>query len=167
MTDAGASTEVRMDSFKRILFPTDFSLAAAAAWPLAQSVAETAGARLDILHVMPEVPEDFRIPQAVRDSMRAAIRTQAEEAAATLIKKTNLPSDRVSLRLLTGVPAAEIVFEAKAHQVDLIVMGTHGFSGIVRWLLGSVAQHVIRTAPCPVVTVRAVERETPQESGAA
>ncbi len=156
-----------MKTLKRILYPTDFSPAAAAAWPLAQRVAQTAGARLDILHVTPDVPEDLRIPQAVRDSMRAAIRTQAGEAAAPLIEKTNLPPDRLSLRLLTGVPGAEIVLEAKAHQVDLIVMGTHGFSGIVRWLLGSVAQHVIRTAPCPVVTVRPVERETAEERGAA
>ncbi len=156
-----------MRALKRILFPTDFSPAAAAAWPLARSLAEKAGARLDVVHIMPTVVEDARIPLTVRESMRAAFRAHAEEAYGALTKGTTLPPDRLSLRLLTGVPAAEIASHAKHFQTDLIVMGTHGYSGVVRWWLGNVAQEVIRTASCPVLTIRPVERETVEERGAA
>ena len=57
------------------------------------------------------------------------------------------------MRLSPGVPAEQIVHQAQAQAADLIVMGTHGWSGIVRWMLGSVAHHVIQTAPCPVLTI--------------
>ena len=156
-----------MRTLARILYPTDFSPAAAAAWPLAQELAERSGATLLVLHVPLQVPDDSRIALAVRDAMRATIRRRAEEAYATLTRGTTLPPARLALHLVTGVPAAEIVGQARAHQVDLIVMGTHGYSGAVRWLVGSVAQHVIRTAPCPVLTVGPGEREALQERGAA
>ena len=156
-----------MDVIRHILYATDFSPAAGAAWPLAQSLAEKAGATLSVLHVMLQVPEDFRIPAAIRDAMRVEIRARAEDAYAGLTRWTTLSSDRVALVLVTGVPAAEIVLHARAREVDLIVMGTHGYAGLTRWLLGSVAQHVIRTASCPVLTVRPVGEEMAEERGAA
>lgn len=156
-----------MPVIQRILFPTDFSPAAAAAWPLAQSLAEKSGATLDVVHIMPIVAEDARIPLSVRESVGAAFRAQAEDAYAALTRGTTLPEDRLSLRLLTGVPAAEIVLQAKHLRVDLIVMGTHGYSGVVRWWLGYVAQEVIRTAPCPVLTVKHGQGEDRREREAA
>jgi hypothetical protein len=87
------------------------------------------------------------------------------------LEHSTLPRDRVHVRLLQGVPGEQIVHRAQKRAADLIVMGTHGWSGVVRWMLGSVAHHVIQAAPCPVLTVSPIGtpqaarvRATPAES---
>src|SRR5262249_12451810 len=67
-----------------------------------------------------------------------------------------LPRDRVEVLIGHGVVEDQIAHWAQGRTADLIVMGTHGWSGLLRWMLGSVAQHVLQTAPCPVLTVGAV-----------
>jgi nucleotide-binding universal stress UspA family protein len=82
---------------------------------------------------------------------------QGRDEVERFLEKSTLPRDRVRVHLVQGgAPDERIVHAAKEHAADLIVMGTHGWSGLPRWLLGSVAHHTIQTAPCPVLTVSPV-----------
>lgn len=152
---AGPVTE----GFTRILVPTDFSAGSSRAWAVAQRLARGLGSELILLHVLVETPLYSEGPfsmkrtRAVFEAARAWVeKTLGEWTAATT-------AEGLSVRWLTrsGTPHAEIVDVAKAEQADLIVVGTHGRAGLDRALLGSVADRVIRTARCPVVTVRATE----------
>jgi nucleotide-binding universal stress UspA family protein len=78
---------------------------------------------------------------------------QGRAAAERFLERSPLPRDRVHVVLPSGAPGDQIVHRAQERRADLIVLGTHGWSGLVRWMLGSVAHHVIQAAPCPVLTV--------------
>ena len=142
-----------MYAIRRILHPTDFSEPATAALEVAISMAEEYGAELSLLHVceplMVMAGEGFpQIPP-----------NDAEEALARLNSiEVPLPPGRLFRHLVVGEPAAEIVREANEGSCDLIVMGTHGRTGLNRLLMGSVAEGVSRHAPCPVLTVREIPR---------
>lgn len=135
--------------FTRILVATDFSPASDAAFAHARALAGTFGARLHLLHVLPNV------------FLRAVVHNpRADEPAAVdqLLARLNA-EDRERLRPVPVVehsddPADEIVSYARTREIDLIVMGTHGRHGIAHALVGSVAERVVRAAPCPVLTVR-------------
>lgn len=136
---------------ERILFPTDFSPASESALGWATSLARDTGARLLIVHVeeppTPYVAGEYAIPEAT---------TPAQNELAKLLAHV-VPSDEsvtYEHRLLLGDPAPEIVQLAKEENADLIVMGTHGRTGLSRLLMGSVAEHVVRRAACPVLTIR-------------
>lgn len=131
-------------AIRRILFPTDFSEASRRAGETALALARHFGARLVVLHVIPPVTDP--------DPRRAALRSLAAELAA------DVP---VEAETVAGVPARQIAAYASRHHVDVIVMGTHGRTGVSHALLGSVAEAVLRRAPCPVLTVPALltERE--------
>lgn len=146
-------------SFARILVPTDFSAGSSRAWAVAQRLARDLGSELVLVHVLVETPLYSEGPFSMK-------RTRAVfEAARAWVEKTlgewtaAATAQGLSVRWLTrsGTPHAEIADVAKAEQADLIVIGTHGRAGLDRALLGSVADRVIRTARCPVVTVRTVE----------
>ena len=78
------------------------------------------------------------------------------------LEGSTLPRERIHVRVTRGIADEQIVHSAQEHAADLIVMGTHGWSGVVRWMLGSVAHGVIQTAPCPVLTIApASAREEP------
>ena len=128
---------------KTILVATDFSERSGYAFQLACSLARDRGARVIVLHVMP-VP-------LVQEK-----RLYREEMAGEL-NRLGAPDARVRVehRLEEGDAATQILRVAQATGCDLIVMGTHGRGGIVRVLLGSVAEEVLRKAPCPVLTVKA------------
>jgi nucleotide-binding universal stress UspA family protein len=90
--------------------------------------------------------------------------SQLKAAAATRLGQRITDDDRATLQAKAVLetsdnPAEEIVRYAQAHSIDLIVMGTHGRSAVAHLLMGSVAERVVRTAPCPVLTVRHPERE--------
>ena len=135
----------------KILFATDFSNSSEAALEYATSLAHDTGALILIVHVeeptAPYVTNDFAIPEAT-DS--------AKRQLAKLLSGV-VPSDsavRYEHRLLLGEPAREIVQLAAQEDVDLVVMGTHGRTGLSRLLMGSVAETVVRRAHCPVLTVK-------------
>ena len=142
--------------FHRIIVPTDFSSCSEEAWRLAQRLAAMSGAELVLTHVLGEAPlfrEGPFIMPKVREVFEAA-RSFGEGALAEWVAKARgegLPA-RAALR--TGVAYREIVALATDERADLIVIGTHGRGGIDRALLGSVADRVIRLAPCPVLSVR-------------
>jgi nucleotide-binding universal stress UspA family protein len=86
------------------------------------------------------------------ESLRCC-RSRAAPRLIRFLEQSSFPGGRISLHVSHGDPGEKIVHQAQAHSADLVVMGTHGWSGVVRWILGSVAQHVIQTAPCSVLTV--------------
>ena len=132
-----------MLSIQTILHPTDFSERSGYAFQLACSLARDRGARVIVLHVMP-VP-------LVQEK-----RLYREEMTGEL-NRLGAPDARVRVehRLEEGDAATQILRVAQATGCDLIVMGTHGRTGLGRLLMGSVAEQVLRMASCPVLTVRA------------
>jgi nucleotide-binding universal stress UspA family protein len=140
--------------FYRIVVPTDFSDCSEEAWRLARRVA-AAGGELVLLHVLSEAPLYRESPttdvRAVYDGARRWAETALEERVAAA--RTEGLSARAALR--SGVAYREIVALATDERADLIVIGTHGRGGMDRALLGSVADRVVRLAPCAVMTIRA------------
>jgi nucleotide-binding universal stress UspA family protein len=142
--------------FYRIVVPTDFSACAEEAWALAQRLARAVGAELVLVHVLVETALYDETPftmQRVREVYEGARRWGRESLDGWAAKAKSEGLDaRVALR--TGAPYQEIVALATDERADLVVMGTHGRGGVGRALLGSVADRVVRMAPCPVLTVR-------------
>jgi universal stress protein A len=139
-----------------ILHPTDFSEAADHAQQEALRLAHALGGELILLHVAVETPpygEGLLNTDEVREVYAAA----RKWSTATLEERTATICDHgLAARWLlkTGVPHEQIVKTAGEERADYIVMGTHGRGALDRLLIGSVADRVVRTAPCPVVTVR-------------
>jgi nucleotide-binding universal stress UspA family protein len=142
--------------FHRIVVPTDFSDCAKEAWAVANRIATAPGCELVLTHVLTEVPLygegvlSVETARMVREGARAW-------AAATLdewVEKARAEGRAARCTLRTGVPFQEIVALATDERADLLVIGTHGRGGLSRALLGSVADRVIRLAPCPVLSVR-------------
>jgi nucleotide-binding universal stress UspA family protein len=128
-----------------ILCATDFSPASGAAWAFAQRLGRGTGARLVLLHVIPATP-----------APRAAS-VEARETQATLGRLVEFPLDDlvpVALCVEEGSAASRILEVAEREAVDLVVVGTHGRTGLDRLVLGSVAEDVVQQASTPVVTVR-------------
>lgn len=138
-----------MSATSTILYPTDFSAHANRAFALACSLARASGSRLLVLHVAP-IPLLYT-KRYYREEMEAALRRyQAPDAAVEL-----------GWHLLAGEAAPEILWLAQEIRCAFIVMGTQGQTGMARLLMGSVAEHVVRHAPCPVVTVKALPSQPP------
>lgn len=140
---------------KKILFPTDFSTLSDAALRHATVLAHDMGAKLVIVHVE-EPPAAYGAGEmyyGIPDPDTPAIAKMLESVVPTDPK---VPYEH---RMVTGDPASEIVTLATEEGVDLIVMGTHGRTGLGRLLMGSVAEAVVRRAPCPVFTFK----ETPKK----
>lgn len=145
--------------FARILVPTDFSAGSSEAWSVARRLAGGLRAELILLHVLVETPLYSEGPFTMRrthDVFEAA-RTWAEKGLGEWTAAAVAAGLSARWVARAGVPHAEIVEVAAAEQADLIVIGTHGRGGLDRALLGSVADRVIRLAPCPVMAVRATE----------
>jgi nucleotide-binding universal stress UspA family protein len=135
---------------RTILHPTDFSEGSDLAFRLACALARDYGARLVVMHVavpsvlvygegvLPARAEDYLVP----------LREQLERL------RPRTPSIPVEYRLVEGDAATEILRAARETRCDVILMGTHGRTGLRRLLMGSVAEQVVRRAMCPVVTVK-------------
>jgi universal stress protein A len=147
-------------SISRILVPVDFSEASRAALDYAATLARTFGATLDVLHVW-EAPSfaprasGLVSSGAGEPSLQDLIRRNADEALDGFSEEARKRGILVrSSRTEMGVPWHTIVNEARAGNYDLVVLGTHGRTGLPRVLLGSVAENVVRHAHCPVLSVR-------------
>jgi len=149
-----------MAGIQRITYATDFSPASLVAFPQALNLARLAAAELTILHVLPSPVTLFieggYIPQEVWDEMANSQRAQATQQMDRLVKQAVDAGVRTTTALVDGggVPAQEIVRAAQESKADLLVLGTHGRTGVARLFLGSVAAAVVATATCPVLTVR-------------
>ena len=143
-----------------ILVATDFSDASAPATAYAFSLARALNVRVYLMHVVPE--GDVRMITAVRTYLQSEVTpealvevfyTEAATRLAALVEAahaTELVQERL---VVTGDPAAELVRYAAAQHVQLIIIGTHGRRGVSRFLMGSVAERVLREAPCAVLVV--------------
>ena len=135
---------------KKILFPSDFSTTSDAAIRFATSLARDAGASLLIVHV--EEP-----PAAYGGGEMYYGIPNPDNSELIKMLEGVLPTDETvpyEHRLVTGDPATEIVRLAEDEKIDLIVLSTHGRTGLKRLLMGSVAEAVVRRAPCPVLTFK-------------
>ena len=143
--------------YTRILVPTDFSAPSDAALEHARAVARRFGASLHLLHVA-EDPYRALYSAEVFVPEIEGLREEILGNALGRLKQRVTPQDVSELHTTTdaviGTPPWSIVEYAGAHDIDLIVMGTHGRGGMSHLVMGSVAERVVRTAPCPVLTVR-------------
>jgi nucleotide-binding universal stress UspA family protein len=133
----------------RIFVGYDFSESAQEAVRYGEVLADLYGADLSLVHVVRELMVPMEYEVEVPDVNRAAVKERAESA----LEEVSDREHRVLVR--TGHPARRIVELAEDHDADLLVIATHGRTGLRRVLLGSVAERVIRQAPCPVFTVKA------------
>jgi len=149
-------------TIRKILCPVDFSENSEHALDYAIAFAEANKARLQILHVMeppvyamPSYPvvSDFAV-EAVRE-----FRKSCEDRLQELTERVRERYPDIESSLVTGTPFIEIIATAKEEDVDLLVLGTHGRTGLAHMLVGSVAEKIVRKAPCPVLTVRHPEHE--------
>lgn len=159
----GSRMEVPMISLKNILVATDFSEASDAALTYGRTLASTFGATLHVLHVVDSVYFSALGAEAYA-SMTPDLQERVDEAARTRLDLLLLNSDGSgpatrSALLRSGTPAPAITQYARDESIDLIVMGTRGRGGVAHLLLGSVAERVVRTAPCPVLSVHHPEHE--------
>ena len=151
-----------MKPFQSILVPVDFSKHSKEALHTAADLSARYDAAVTIVHVfepvafgMPDgfilhTPEQLANLMTDLDKLLAVDKRDAESAGAR----------RVETKQLQGIAAAEIIEQARKQGADLIVMGTHGRTGIGHVLLGSVTERVLRGAPCPVLSVKAPETST-------
>ena len=143
--------------FERIVVPTDFSAGAERAWALARQLAAGSRTELVLLHVPVEAPlfsEDLRSSRRAA-SVYAASRRWAREQLDRRVAKARTDGLRARAALQSGGPPWRVIVDrARAERAGLIVIGTQGRGGLHRALLGSVAGRVVRSAPCPVLTVR-------------
>lgn len=146
-----------MKGVRLILHPTDFSRASGAAFLKAVALAKESRAQLLLVHVMlPPTPfiGDGYVSPKTYEELEAAARRSAQRELAKVAARAQKAKARVKAVLLEGVPYDRIARAARSKRADLIVMGTHGRSGLSKFFLGSVAERVIALAPCPVLTVR-------------
>jgi nucleotide-binding universal stress UspA family protein len=150
-----------MPTISKILVPVDFSEGSRKALRQAASLAEAFETELTVLHVwepplyvFPEVM--VQVPGERNQSLEEYARVRADEEMEKFIADNLQPplSERVQTRVECGHPFQAIVDVAKDGGFDLIVMGTHGRRGLPHLLIGSIAEKVVRQAPCPVLTVR-------------
>jgi len=144
-----------LPQFKTILVATDFSEASEHALEYAHTLAHSMGGRLHLLHVVPDPVLASAWSEAYAYDLTALgerLRTQAEQDIAK--RARSFGDVAVTTEVIIGNPAATIAATAATRGVDMIVMGTHGRGGFSHFFLGSVAERVVRYAPCPVLTIR-------------
>jgi nucleotide-binding universal stress UspA family protein len=157
-----AATARNRIEIKNILFATDFSPAAAAALPFAAEIAQRFGARLFAVHA--KTPESYALPATeIWPAIEVETENQKEQLKATM--RQQFPNVESDVLVDDGGVWGVIDGLAKMKKADLIVVGTHGRRGIGKFLLGSVAEEIIRQASCPVLTVGPhSETEAPREA---
>jgi len=148
--------EVSVTPYKQLLVPVDFSAASLQALAAARALAKTNGAELHLLHSVDDVAWRYLgYPLDALAQVQTAVTTSANEQLRELAIREQRDGLAVETTLVVSArPASAIVEYAREHRIDLIVMGTHGRGAMLRMMIGSVAEQVVRTAPCPVMVVR-------------
>ena len=146
-----------MPQIQRILFASDFSKASTKAFTTAVAMAKANRTTLTILHVVvpfiPIVPEQY-INTNTWEQIDREARHWSQAQLHRLIGRAKKAGIRAVGVLMDGDPAQQIVRAARTRRADILVVGTHGRTGLTKFFVGSVASRVVATAPCPVVTVR-------------
>ena len=146
--------------FKKILCPVDFSEFTKDVVAYAADISRQYGAELHVLHVIPNLTyftpyESFLTPENLV-AMEKNIQDEVDRDFKKVLSAVGIDVRKV---VRTGVAFVEIIDYAKTEGIDLIVMGTHGRSGIEHILIGNVAEKVVRKSPCPVMTIRPKGKE--------
>ncbi len=142
-----------MRLYRKILIPTDGSDTANKAVTHAINLAEALNAELHAMYVV-DISAFAGLPtEIVWENMKNLLKSESDTAMKYIEKKATEKEIKFEKIVKEGVPAKEIVKTAKEIQADLIVMGTSGRTGLDKFLLGSVAEKIIRTSPCPVLVV--------------
>jgi nucleotide-binding universal stress UspA family protein len=153
-----------MVPFKRILVPFDFSRLAEQGVKCAEQLAELHGATMDVLHVVeePAFPSFFKLG-AMR--IYGMVPNLEKVAWTALEKRFGDPGEQPNLEfhVIKGNADVEILRFAREHENDLIVMTSHGLTGLQHVLIGSVAEKVVKMAPCPVLVVKAFAQQPPPD----
>jgi nucleotide-binding universal stress UspA family protein len=143
---------------RRLLHATDFSPASTRAFKYAVDLATMHRAQLVILHVMTPtalgIPGEGYVTPAVYETLEASARSQAGRRLDAIVARAKKAGARARGLLLEGVPHELIVRSVRSQKADLLVIGTHGRSGLAKFFLGSVANRLVSMAACPVLTVR-------------
>lgn len=145
-----------MSAFRKIVMATDFSATSEDALDAAVSFARDTGAEVHLVYVVPDpLTQPWMIEGAGLDFMelRRAWTEDAEREMKRLAESRALDPKQFRHAVLVGAPAGEIIQYAADHHADLIVLGSHGHGAVRRFLLGSVADKVLRSAGCPVLVV--------------
>jgi len=147
-----------MIKLSRILHPTDLSECSSQALEYATALAGQFGAELHLLHVIPDPVVTVAPPIAgfMPKGYQEEIRKHFEQELNKLVEDQNLTA---RTGVVEGTPFVEIIRYAREQEIDLVVMGTHGRSGLVTLLIGSVAENVVRKSHCPVLTVHPEKHE--------
>jgi nucleotide-binding universal stress UspA family protein len=149
-----------MLAIKNILHPTDFSSRSDLSFRLACSLARDYGARLLVMHVV-EVPTAVYGEGIILPPPEESWKVARDKLNQMQLQHPNLQLDHL---LVEGSPVPEILRVANEFKFDVIVMGTHGRTGLSRALMGSVTERVLRKAPCPVVSVKEQQSVSQLES---
>ena len=150
-----------MPQITRIIVPIDFSEYSKKAFRYAIDFAHTFRAEMVLVYVVEPIvyPADFSFGQVALPSMERELLERGEEQLKDLIAK-EVPDGIVARTAVrSGKPFVEIIQAAKEESAELIIIATHGHSGIEHVLFGSTAEKVVRKAPCPVLSIRSPERE--------
>ena len=140
---------------QHILIPIDFSATSDRALAYAIALAQQLHARLTLLHVLDLTPVAIGDPAiGVPTTTLDTLETEAQHLLQASLQRVQHAGLQGESLLVQGAPTHAIVDTASAQGVDLILMGTHGRTGLAHVFLGSVAEHVIRQAPCPVLVIR-------------
>ncbi len=145
--------------FRKILCPTDFSEPSYEALKAANELALHFSAALILIHVVPLVTDiptsaDFYIPSDILTA-----EADAKKALQEVVEKRVSDKVRIRTKVVIGHPADEIVSTAADENAHIIVIATHGLTGWRRFIFGSVAEKVVRLAPCPVLTIQSPPKE--------
>ena len=137
---------------------TDFSRASNAALQRAVAMAKADRAQLIVVHVMTPpslvLPVDGYISPSLYENLEASARAQAQKRLKAIVAGAKKAGARATGLLLEGVPHERVARAAQARKADLLVIGTHGRTGLAKFFLGSVATRLVASAACPVLTVR-------------
>lgn len=150
-----------MKDFKTVLYATDFSESSDYAFEYALSLAKKFNSRLLLVHVINE-PVDLRgfyVPHISFDKLEEEIKEGANKMMEKFCRKHLPDYDNYETFILPGIPYDEIIKKAEDENADLIVMGTHGRTGLDHVLFGSTAEKVVRKSPVPVMSIRITDSE--------
>jgi len=146
--------EIAMIELKNILLPVDFSEPSLAATSYGLEFARRFGATLHLMHAI----QDPKVYVPIFESYPLPSRDEFEKYAQTRLDNWIMSDDAatcdISRHWVHGDPHVEVLKYARQHEIDMIVLGTHGRGPVAHLLLGSVAEKIVRSAPCPVLTVR-------------
>lgn len=145
-----------MKSIEKVLFATDFSEASEQAFQYAILQAKQFNAKLLVFHVINELefPIHGIFPDRYVDDFKKEMTAAADRMMKEFCGKNCTDFEACQCKIETGIPFKKIVEKAEAEEASLIVIGTHGRTGAKHVVMGSTAEKVVRSAPCPVLTVR-------------